>query len=1095
MSAHLALQFHPAGVTVYIQTNTNRTLLVEDFSDTLYCLYNSNQELFFLKAPTTNTPSYMFTGIIRRLLGLQISETSLLISQCLELAFNAMQLTSRYFELVINETLSKTALQTKDIVSFCIIIPDSFIVPLMQVFMQLFPAVLSLVPSYISQSHIRALHSTLRGAEDCGLPTGLHFQLAIQVSSCYISMVSLGTRFLSKIAANGDKQYSMVSQLATCFHSCSRFVANIVDRTKVLCYQKLMEMENHAILLEEEMYVLKSRTTEFLQLLYKSLLDALSCALYNEAIDFRIILPSVRTHSGYVVPVFLSEDLNEILVLSAQESYNCTEVDDVLQDDPLDTVSNDTDDLQLEELSITTSQPGNIQSTTTYFTIIKGDFFYKIARELIYACNDILDSIVDPLVEILSSYTKTGVRHLLPLITLYQNPDDCDILFDFLRKLLEQRFKDKVKTNMVELRVEQDPLRQYIPLFFNSICAFKNYIISHYTLDIDVSYPLGQQSLHFVQDNFLSEIGIPHRSTREQIIQNIDSLEKYLVDNFRGDLSILNPPPNQIDITIEQEVDIRISLTNTMHSPFLQEDTLHGLVLRRPLVISQYAVSLRALYVIFEPTLGLGILAVRRVRDYLNTCEAVVKICGLSEDINLGFPREKIICWDAMKDFISLSFNNEILGHNSSSCAELLKIDLGAPTHISPKLSEPTCRVLLDITRRNMGCSVPWYIDLIINRTHAVLPLHYFSEDIHLFLTGEMHNRFITRNENLDELFRTGKVYYGLYKNRLHSIFLFNIECFFGPEAGIGQQGPLQRSRSILSPAINSAYIALMEASLNFRIGSNLEHLIQVVDILYDKEQEIHSQYAAVITELLFPLNLSPLPHFEESSRDLWIYFQNIKIIDDLRCLIKNIGEHGSLHQQNIYYNSRGVLCTMVRPRCLRDQDFLSLPNLFGAFRSVNNYVTSLSSSIDTATVSDYQFLYRIASLLMCTTFSENEFDDALTLYRKMYDIKSTTPITKISLIDCTTYHTIRLLQFLSQSVPNQEEYHPWYTNILATDVVHSSDRLLTFSLLIKTIISNKIMQHHPAITALRELPITINNLDDIAIIIRAWFVYELSNQ
>lgn len=1092
MTAQLALELHPAGVTVYTQLSTSRTLLVEEFPDTLYSLCSSDKELYSLTASADDTPCYVFTGIVRRLLGMQISETSLLVSQCLGIAFNYMQLASRYLELVIHETLTRTSLQTKDIIHCCILVPDSLIVPLAQLFVQHFPALLSLAPVYIPQSHARALQWTLRGTKEHGLPTGLHFQIAMQLSSTCVSLVGLGTRFLSRIAAGGDIQYSTISQLSTYFHSCSRFTINVIDRMRVLCYQKLAEIGSHNILLAHEVCALRQKSVEFLLSLQKFLLDGLSCALYKDAVDFRIVLPAIKAQDGRTIPLFLSADLNEVLTLSAQESYSCTEMENTLYDESMRPISNDTGDLQLEELAVSTDYSKDEESTGIYSAIITGDFFCNIAQELIDACKVVVDSILSPLVDILSTHTRAGIRHLPPLITLYQSPSDPDPLFGFLCELLRQRYQDV--ESAVSLHIEQEPLKQCMSLFFNNASVFKSYVIPHYTLDIDVSYPLGRQVFQLVQDDFPSETSITCYSDREHFLKNINVLEEHLINNFRSDLSILKPVLKSIDILIEQEIDLRVAVTNTVYSPFLQDDTLHGLVLRRPLVFSQHAICLRALHITYEPTLGLGILGVRRPRNYLETCEAAVKICGMPQDVNTGIPQEKIAYWDNMKDFICSSLCTDLAGHALLSCSELLRIDLGTPVHMPRKLPEPTCRILLDVARRHVGNSVQWYVDLIINRTHAVLSIHHFPEEIHLFLTGEMHNRFITRTENINGLFKTGQIYYGLYKNRLHSIFLFDIDCLFGQEeATADQQGPLRKSRSILSPTINPAYIALMEASLNLHLGSNSEHLVRVVDILYDQEQEMRSQHAAVITELLFPLNLSPLSQFDGSPRDIWTYFQNIRIIGDLRCFVEKIGNHGFLDHRNIYYNSKGMMCTMVRPRCFQDQDFLGLSSLFGAFRTATNYITFLSSSTETGPMSDWQFLYNVASSLLPTTFSENEFADALMLYKKMYDLKGTNPITKISLIDCAMYHTIKLLQALNYP-PSDQSYHcPWHINCLISDVLHSNDRLVVLSLLVKSTISDKLTNHHPAVAALEDLPTSVSNLDDIATIIRALFVYELS--
>ncbi|EFO63625.1 Hypothetical protein GLP15_4676 [Giardia lamblia P15] len=1094
MSAQLALELHSAGVTVYIQTSTSRLLLVEEFADTLYSFYDSEKEFYSLTAPTATTPCCMFTGIVRRMLGMQISETSLLVSQCLGIAFTSVQLTSKYFDLVINETLSRTALQTKDITSCCILVPDSFIVLLTQTFMQLFPAILSLAPVYIPQSHVRALQWTLRGAEDNGIPTGLHFQIAMHVSSSHVSLVGLGTRFLSKIAANGGTQYNTVSQLATCIHSCGRFAANVVDRMRVLCYQKLAEIRSRGLLLEDEEHILRTKGVEFLQSLHQFLLDGLSCALYKEFVDFRIVLPAIQTQSGHMISLFIPADFVEVLTLSAHESYNCIEIDGTLRDEPVSTVGSEIKELQLEDLSLSMDYSGESQPIGMYTIVITGDFFYRISRELNYACNDILDSIVNPLVDILSAHAKTGVKHLPPSVALYQSPYDADILFDLINDLLKQRYQGS--EHPISLYIEQLPLKDCIPLFFNNISVFRSYIIPHYVLDISVSYPLGQQVLHLIHDDSPSDLGIIPCSGRDQFLHNIDLIERHLTDNFQSNLSILKPVFKSVDMIIEQEVDLRIAVTNTAYSPFLQEDTLHGLVLRRPLVFSQSAICLQALHIILEPTLGLGLLGVSRIRDYLDTCEAVVKLCDISQDINSGVPQEKVIEWDTMKDLMLSFYQNKLSGCNLLSCSKLLRIDLGTPTHMSHKLPEPTCRVLLDVVRRYTGSSVPWYIDLLINRTHAVLSLHYFSEKIHLLLTGEMHNRFITRNESIDGLFKTGRVYYGLYRNKLHSIFLFDIECLFGrEETTLDHQGPIGRSRSTLLLGINPVYITLMEASLNLHIGYTSEHIIQVVDILYDNEKEIRAKYAAVITELLFPLNLSPLPLFEGSFKDIWTYFKNIKIIGDLRYFIERIGEHGFLDHKHIYYNSKGVLCTMVRPRCLRDQDFLSLPSLFAAFKTAANYITYLSGSAEVDSLSDWCFLYNVASSLLPTTFKKNEFSDTLFLYRKMYDLKSSTPITKISLIDCVMYHTIRLLQTLSQTPSARDFPCLWHVKCLDSDIMHSNDRLLAFTFIAKDIISDKAMRHHPAVTALKNLPVSINSLEDISIIIRASFVYRLSKE
>lgn len=1096
MSAQLALELHSAGVTVYIQTSTSRSLLVEEFADTLYFFCDGEKEFYSLTPPATATPCYTFTGIVRRMLGMQISETSLLVSQCLRIAFTSVQLISKYFDLVVNETLGKTALQTKDITSCCILVPDSLIVLLAQTFVQLFPAILSLAPVYIPQSHVRALQCTLRGAEDHGIPTGLHFQAAVHVSSGHMSLIGLGTRFLSKIAASGDTQYSIVSQLATCIHSCGRFAANVVDRMRVLCYQKLTEIRSRGLILEDEEHTLRMKGVEFLQSLHQLLLDGLSCALHEDFGDFRIGLPAVQTQSGHVISLFLPADFSEVLTLSAHESYNCTEIDDTFRDEPMNAVVNNVEELQLEDLALSADYSGERQPIGMYTMIISGDFFYKISQEITYACNDVLDSIVNPLVDILSAHASTGVKHLPPSIALYQSPHDADILFDLIGDLLKQRYQGSERS--ISLCIEQLPLRDCIPLFLNNISVFRSYVIPHYALNVSVSYPLGQQVIHLVYDDSPSDLGIMSCSDRDQFIQNIDLLERHFIDNFQTNLSILRPIFKSVDIIIEQEVDLRIAITNTAYSPFPQEDTLHGLVLRRPLVFSQSAICLQALHIILEPTLGLGLLGVSRARDYLDTCEAVVRLCGMSQDINNGVPQEKVIEWDAMKDLVLSSCNSKFPGCNLLSRSRLLRIDLGTPAHVPHKLPEPTCRVLLDLARRYAGSPVPWYIDLIINRTHTVLSLHYFLEKIHLLLTGEMHNRFITRNESIDGLFRTGKVYYGLYRNRLHSIFLFDVECLFGrEEAALDHQGPLGGSRSDLPSTINPAYITLMEASLNLHIGCTSEHIIRVVDILYDNEQEMHSKYAAVITELLFPPNLSPLPLFEGSPRDIWAFFQNIKIIGDLRHFIERAGDHGFLNHRHLYYNSRGVLCTMVRPRCFRDQDFLSLPRLFAAFKTVENYITYLSSSVEAGPgpLSDWCFLYNMASSLLPINFKTNEFNDALLLYKKMYDLKGITSITKISLIDCVMYHIMRLLQTLSQAPSTRDSLCPWHVDCLASDVMHSNDRLLAFTFIAKDTISDKAMRHHSAVIALKTLPVSISSLGDISMIIRASFVYGLSKE
>lgn len=48
MSAQLALELHSAGVTVYIQTSTSRSLLVEEFADTLYFFCDGEKEFYSL---------------------------------------------------------------------------------------------------------------------------------------------------------------------------------------------------------------------------------------------------------------------------------------------------------------------------------------------------------------------------------------------------------------------------------------------------------------------------------------------------------------------------------------------------------------------------------------------------------------------------------------------------------------------------------------------------------------------------------------------------------------------------------------------------------------------------------------------------------------------------------------------------------------------------------------------------------------------------------------------------------------------------------------------------------------------------------------